>query len=235
MPFVPSPVETYEDPEGLLADWHTYESTILRLTSAGETTSRRDCPAFHCLGDHKHPAVKELGSKFAARAPVHVEELAAILRSDRDAMHRAAAAYLLAYSSDGPWIVAQLLPAFRDGSALVRNNAMRVLSDVAWYHPEVDVPLEPVLEALSYPATTDRNKAAAILAGLLERPGAARLHREVAKSAGATLLAMLRLQQPNNHDFAYRILKAISGQDFGPHNHAAWEAWLLAQQRSQAR
>ncbi len=48
----------------------------------------------------------------------------------------------------------------------------------------------------------------------------------VATRAGATLLAMLRLQQPNNHDFAYSILKRISGQSFGERDYAAWEAWL---------
>ena len=46
----------------------------------------------------------------------------------------------------------------------------------------------------------------------------------------ATLLAMLRLQQPNNHDFAYLILKAISGQSYGERDYSAWEAWLRAQQ-----
>ena len=37
---------------------------------------------------------------------------------------------------------------------------------------------------------------------------------------------MLRLGQPNNHDYAYRILKAISGQQFGERDYQAWETWL---------
>jgi hypothetical protein len=103
---------------------------------------------------------------------------------------------------------------------------MRVISDIVFYHPEIEVAVAPVLEALDFPATSDRNKAAAILAGLLERPGAERLHHLVVARAGATLLAMLRLQQPNNHRFAHRILRAISGRNFGARDYAAWESWL---------
>ena len=51
-----------------------------------------------------------------------------------------------------------------------RNNAARVLSDVAHHHPEIAIPLEPVLRGLDGPTTTDRNKAAAIVDGLVRRP-----------------------------------------------------------------
>lgn len=47
--------------------------------------------------------------------------------------------------------------------------------------------------------------------------------------AGPTLLKLLALEQPNNHDFAYQILKQVSGQDFGEHEVARWRAWLLQQ------
>jgi hypothetical protein len=30
----------------------------------------------------------------------------------------------------------------------------------------------------------------------------------------------------NNHDFAYSILKAISGEAYGERDAAAWQAWL---------
>lgn len=227
MPFLHAPTGTYQDPEGLLADWQTYESKLHELwRSQRMGFSRVPCPAFHCLGDPTHPEVKQLADRFAARAPAHVEDLAAILRDDKNVENRGAAAYLLAYSKDGPALVKILVPAFRDSSSLVRNNSMRVVHDIAAYHPELEVPLEPVLEALDYPDTTDRNKASAILDALLKRPDAARLHCPIATRAGATLLAMLRLQQPNNHDFAYSILKAISGNDFGERDDAAWEAWL---------
>lgn len=227
MPFVPEPTNAYDDPEGLLADWATYEARRHELLSTQQTSAKRtECPAFHCLGDHAHPELKPLTDKFVSRAPEHAATLAAILRDDFDEAHRAAAALLLAYQSDGADVVAQMVPAFRDSSSLVRNNAMRVVMDIAFYHPEVDVPLEPVLDALSYPETLDRNKAAAIIDGLLERPGAEPMHARVRQRAGATLVEMLRLEQRNNHNFAYSILRKISGQSFGERDYAAWEAWL---------
>jgi hypothetical protein len=85
------------------------------------------------------------------------------------------------------------------------------------------VPLDPILDALVFPATTDRNKASAVLAGLTRREE----HREaIAGRAGPVLLEMLRLQQPNNHDFAYMILTTISGKDYGERDYARWEAWV---------
>jgi hypothetical protein len=32
--------------------------------------------------------------------------------------------------------------------------------------------------------------------------------------------------QPNNHDFAYSILKAISGHGYGERDYAVWEKWF---------
>jgi hypothetical protein len=37
---------------------------------------------------------------------------------------------------------------------------------------------------------------------------------------------MLRLSQPNNHDFAYKILRTVSGKDYKARDYAAWEKWL---------
>lgn len=229
MPFLPAPEGSYPDPAGLLADWRAYDAKIDQLQADRRMSPKRtECPAFHCLGDHAHPEVAALAARFVARVPVHVDELATILRDDADPRRRAAAAYLLAYAPDGPAVVDAMLGSFRDGEELVRNNAMRVISDIAFHHPELEVPLDPVLDALDYPATLDRNKASAILAGLLARPGAARRDAAQVRRAIPTLLAMLRLEQPNNHDFAYDILKAISGKRFGERDHAAWQAWFEA-------
>ena len=232
MPFLPALTGAHVDPAGLIADWITYETRIFALMGAGEMSPQRvACPAFHCIGDGTHPQVKALADRFAAQVPAHVDALAAILRDDRDARRRAAAVYLLAYAADGPALVQQAVGAFRDRDSLVRNNAMRVVVDIAAFHPGLEVPLEPVLAALDYPTTADRNKASAILDGLLARPGAAARHPEVIARAGATLLAMLRLEQPNNHDFAYSILKALSDQSFGERDYAAWDAWLASARR----
>lgn len=229
--FTPVPREELADPDGLIAAWQTYEATVLEMMSRGELSPRRvACSAFHCLGDQGHEALAVRVQAFVAGVPDNFEELSTVLRDERREDHRAAAAYLLAYASDGHEVVRRLLPAIRDESAFVRNSVMRVLADIAFHHPEIEIPLSPVLDALEFPSTTDRNKAAAIIDGLLQRPGAEGLRRSVIERAGPTLVAMLRLRQPNNHDFAYSILKAVSRTDFGERNYDAWTTWLEAQQ-----
>ena len=231
MPFNPAPDGTYDDPAGLIADWLALEKKSHELLVTGQASEGVTCPAFHCLGHEGHPEVAPFIDRFVVQVPGHVAQLATILRDDGDSGYRAAAAMLLAYSGDGQALVGQLVPAVRDPSSHVRNNALRVINDIAWNHPEIDVPLDPLLAALDYPTTLDRNKAAWALRGLLARPGAERLHDPIADRAGETLLAMLRLQQPNNHRPAYQILQAISSESFAERDHAAWEGWLKSQAR----
>jgi hypothetical protein len=232
MPFHPEPTGVYADPDGLIADWRRYAAKVHELFSARKMSTRRvDCPAMHCWGDATHPEVKELAATFAPRVAKHVTELSKILVDDREGGDRAAAAFLLAYAPDRPAVLRMLVSAFRDPDALVRNNAMRVAADVAHHHPELEVPIEPVLDMLDYPDTTDRNKSSAVLHYILKQPGKEHLRPLVRKRAGAILIAMLRLQQPNNHDFAYGILKILSGQDFGERAYAAWETWLASQNK----
>jgi hypothetical protein len=43
--------------------------------------------------------------------------------------------------------------------------------------------------------------------------------------AGPTLLAMLELQQLNNHDPAWETVKRLSGEEYGARDYAAWRGW----------
>lgn len=226
MPFRKPPEGLYPDPGQLLVAWGAYYDKVFDLVRRGQLwPPPADCPSFHCLGDPRQPDLAHFTAPFASVAD-HGDELALILRDDARAEHRATAAFLLAYLADGNTVVTDLLPAIHDSSALVRNNALRVLAEIALHHPEIDIPIDPVIEALSFPATSDRDKAAATLERLLTRPDGARLHRQVARDAGRVLLAMLALAQPNNHDFAYKILKQISGQSYGARDYEAWRGWL---------
>lgn len=229
MPFRPPPSGRYDDPGGLLAAWRAYEAEATRLAWQRQLRPPpADCPAFHCLGDPRQPELAPLAVPFAA-VPAHADALVQILRDDADVERRAHASFLLAYLPDGDRVVTEMVGATGDASSLVRNNAMRVLSEIARLHPDVDVPVEPVIAALRFPSTTDRNKAAATLHGLATRPDGRKYHDQIAGEAGAVLLAMLELAQPNNHDYAYKILTAISGERFGERDYAAWRAWLRAQ------
>jgi len=162
----------------------------------------------------------ELMREGAAR---HADELFAVLHRDRDEGHRATAAFLLAFTKDGERLVKELASACKDPSSLVRNNALRVFAETARHHPEVELPLDVVLDCLEFPATTDRNKASAILEPRSRKP---ELRETILRRAGPTLLAMLRLEQPNNHDFAWSILKNLSGESYGERDYDAWRRWL---------
>jgi hypothetical protein len=226
MDFLPAPTGTFQDPEGLLALWGEYEARGFELFRKGENFRNLNCPAFHCLWGFEHPDLRKYEEPFRTGVAKHRDLLVRILREDRDAQHRGRAAYLLAHSKDGTALVQALVPAIRDPSAHVRNNATRVLAQISRKHKEVKIPLAPVLKAIDFPETSDRNKALSVLDGLADDRAN---HRTIIREAGPTLLRVLRLQQPNNHDPAYSILKKVSGKSFGERDYGAWEAWLQRQ------
>lgn len=224
MRFLPAPKGSFPDPEGLLALWDEYMKTGWELAEKDELDfEKMECPAFHCLFGFDHPKLKRFGSIFASRVSENKARLIQILREDRNADHRAGAAFLLAHIQDGQELVHALLPSIFDPDESVRNNAMRALAYISDSHKEIEIPLTPVLKAMNFPATTDRNKASAILCGLADR---AEHQKTIAQCCGATLLQMLKLSQPNNHDHAYIILRKISGKEFGDRDYEAWEKWL---------
>ena len=118
-----------------------------------------------------------------------------------------------------------MLSVTRDPVAGVRNNAVRVLAVIAAKHPEIEIPLAPIIQVLNFPDATDRNKASYVIVSLAKKKENINL---VKKSAGLILINMLKLQQPNNHDPAYEILQTISGKKFGDRDYQAWENWLAA-------
>jgi hypothetical protein len=223
MSFDAPPTEDLPDVDGLAAAWDAYEAKGLELLRTHAMPPQRvECGAFHCLFGFEHPELAKYGALFAEHVPARRAELLGLLHRAKDDDRRAAAAFLIAHLHDGNEVVAELLPALRDPSAGVRNNAMRVLQDIAHNHAEIAVPVEPALAALDYPETSDRNKALAIVDGLADRPE----NRAAIVRHGRVLLALLALEQPNNHDFAYSILKKVSGESFGERDYAAWGQWL---------
>lgn len=224
MRFLPAPKGSFQDPEGLLALWEEYMKTGSELVEKDELDfEKMECPAFHCVFGFDHPKLKKFGPIFTSRVPENKARLIQILQEDKNADHRANAAFLLAHNQDGQELVSVLVPSIFDPEEPVRNNAMRVLGFISIDHKELRIPVEPVLEALRFPATTDRNKASFILCGMSDR---AECQKAIIQQGGPVLLQMLKLSQPNNHDHAYIILRTISGKEFGDRDYEAWEKWL---------
>jgi hypothetical protein len=225
MPFLASPQRQLPDPGGLLAVWDRFFQIGLQLLIEGKLGAERvACPAFHCLFDARLPELAPLQQRLLAEVPAARAALVETLRQARDPEVRASAAFVLAYQRDGAQLVADLTPSIFDPSEEVRNNVLRVLAEVANYHPEVAVPMAPLIAALDFPAASDRNKASLVLVGLAEHHP--ELRDAIAAGAGALLLTMLRTQAPQTHAPAFLLLKTLSGQTFGPRDYRAWQAWL---------
>lgn len=228
--FLPSPRKQFSDPDGLLAAWRQYEETALALVHNGELkTDRVRCPALHCIWGFDHPSLKKYEEIFQTTVPKNKEWLKAILRDDQKETHRARAAFLLAHISEPHELVEAILPSMKDSSSRVRTSVLRVLSAVAEERRDVAIPVGPFLDAMDLPATIERSKALAILDGLATHEENKRI---LIPKGGTRLIQILKLLQPSNHDYAYGILKKISGKDFGERNYKAWGQWLHRQRRS---
>ena len=159
MPFLPAPTGQYKDPAGLVAAWMEYEETAMDLVESGALEPEADdCVAFHCPFGHKHPKLKKYEKIFVEGVAKHSAELIEIQSKDKRAEFRAAACYVLAYLKDGKKVISLMVDRIKDREPTVRNNAMRVLGDVAEFHPELVIPIQPIIEAFRFPKVSDRRK-----------------------------------------------------------------------------
>jgi len=219
MPFIPLPNDSFIDPDSLLFYWQRYAEIGQPLMENNKIDFSLPCPAFHCLYGFGSLELLPFGKRFSKFVPINKDRLVTILKKDKDPNKRATAAYLLAHLIDGNELVSILLGSINDASSLVRNNVMRVLSEIAMRYPEIQIPLDLIINAINYPSTSDRNKALAVLFSLA---GSKKNVPVIKEKAGQILINLLKLKQPNNHLPAYFILKKISDQDFGETNYEAW-------------
>lgn len=219
-----SPAEL-PDPGGLIALWDEYQKTGLNLVEIGELQlDAVDCEAFHCPFGHKHPRLQKYEKLFTEGVKKHADKLAEVLAKHTIPEHRAAAAFLLAYSKDGKSIVERLVPSVRDTSDLVRNNALRVLGDIAEFHPEIIIPTKSVAAALEYPRVTDRSKAINVVYFLAMSSPQTRQY--LIENSLGTLLAMLACEQPDHRLAAHAILRKVSGKNHTAADFIAWSNWV---------
>jgi hypothetical protein len=223
MPFRPAPTGQIADPDGLLAAWSEYQTKVFELGFAG-TSLRIDvdeCPVLHCVAPFDLPALAPYLERFNDGARRHADDLYRIAAESGDAEQRANALFVLAHTNDAQRLLPVLASAIYDPAGVVRNNAMRVLMNMAQAHPELEFPVRDLVAAFDFPASSDRNKAGYTLAALAEQPR----YRAAIREAVPVALRVLRSEKPNNHDPAYQILTQISGETFGDRDYAAWERW----------
>jgi hypothetical protein len=194
----------------------------LFLTHEIEAT-HASCPVYHCTMGFEHPQLKPYLKTFNLAAQNERPLILRTLKSDPNPNRRALAAYFVGHFKDPNDIVNTLLPYVNDPDEAVRNNVIRVLSLTT--HKANITHLDPTVfvQLLDSPCPTDRNKSLFLLSVLSQSEAT---QQYLIAHGKAPLLNILRLQQPNQHDFAYQILKAISHEDFGPHDERRWAIWF---------
>ena len=100
---------------------------------------------------------------------------------------------------------------------------MRTLIYVAQKDKNIHLPLNKIFFQAGFSVVMERNKALNLILVLADNPINAKL---IKHAASKKLIDNLKLQQPNNHDPAYDILKKISGKDYGERDYQAWEKYL---------
>lgn len=181
------------------------------------------CPVYHCAMGFEHPKLKPYLKVFNDGAIKEKAMILETLNHDLDPARRAAAAFLVGHFRDPHEIISVLSPHISDKDEEVRNNVMRVIGATMAKAKIIDIDVSPFLNALDSPSTTDRNKALYVLFNAADSKAAKQV---ILQKGGKQLVALTRLKQPNNHDWAYLILKKISGKDFGATNSAGWAAWV---------
>jgi hypothetical protein len=225
MPFRKQPTEVLGDPDGLIAKWDEYQDKVFQLMFSGTSLQVNGCPVLHCVAPFSLPELAPYLPVFNDGASRHEKELYEIVSRHRDGEHRAAALSLLAHTNNAKKLLPVLGGAIHDPYEGVRNNAMRIMMEMAASAPNRDYPVKDLIAALEFPSSQDRNKSAYVLRALVQSP---RYRAAIDKQAVPSLLKLLRLRQANNHDPAYEILKTLSGKTFGDRDYKAWESWAAA-------
>ncbi len=226
MPFRTPPTGRYRDPDRLFRLWEEYEVRMFELMMAGSLPANSKCSVMHCLFGFDHPDLMPFLASFNEGASRNEDVLYEIAERDRDGDHRTKAILLLAHTNNVDRLLPVLGRAIYDPNAGVRNYAMRIMIMMARDDAERNYPVDDLVAALDFPETTDRNKSAVTLLALSESP----IHSEIIRrEALPTLLQLLRMGSPINHEPAYDILRELSDEDFGPRDYAAWESWVHAE------
>lgn len=223
--FKPAPTGEFKDPGDLIKNWNEYEDTAIEMVEAGQLQPEADeCPAFHCPFGHRNPKLKKYEKIFVDGVNKFGKELLEIQAKDKRPDYRASASYLLAYLKDGKKVVSAMVDRITDPEAVVRNNALRVLGDIAEFHHELVIPIRPVLQAFQYPRVSDRSKA--VYLAFLLASNSAQVREEMLKGSIPTLIQMMGSKQPDHRELSHAILRKLSGKEYSATDTLAWNNWF---------
>lgn len=220
---------TYLKQSDLITKMQEYDTLGWKLSDSKQLTAKNlSCPVYHCTFGFKHPKLKPYLNIFNGGVIKEKTKILTVLNSDPDPERRATAAFLIGHFKNPEEIIFTLSKYINDPSELVRNNVIRVMSETIDKAQINHIDVKPFLNLLKSPYGTDRNKAVALLATVSLDEKSKLLIIDQGKKE---LLALLRLKQPNNHDWAYLLLKKMSGKNYSEYDIPAWKRWFSEAKR----
>jgi hypothetical protein len=207
--------------------WDDYMQRNLKLMqSSNPDVKSKSCPVVHCIWGFDKQELQYDVPKLKMGASKYKNQLMDIIEHSANSNDREQAVFILAHINNYQELAHFLIKFTDDADVSVRNNTMRVLGAILAQHDVPGLDIERILRALDYPYVTDRNKAGYVLLNIVLKDRST--HSLVIKRSGTTLINLLKLNQPNNHDFAYRILKEISNKNYSDRDYQSWQKWVAS-------
>lgn len=226
MPFRDEPTADVQDTSGALAEWGKYSKQVLALSrrfgGGLKPFDPKDCPVLYCVASFEEKELQPFLDPMKDAATKGADTLAKMALEDKNANKRQVALFLLAFTNDAAKVMPVLAKAIYDPDELVRNDAMLIMASIANKGIDVAYPVKELSAALDFPTTRGRNKAVAVIAILAKNY---KYKRVIEEDAVPTLLKLLHLQQPNNHEWAYETLKDLSGKHYKDEDYDSWSKW----------
>lgn len=207
-----TPNQNISLPGQLLAAYRNFGNQVEAAVQSGQNTE--DDSRGYALLNYR-PARKEQ-YRFIDFAQQHFQILQDVLRSSRYGEQRAAAAEIIAYSTNRKRVVNNLLYAVADSDETVRNNATRSLGILAGYlatRPElkISVPATPFINMLHSIVWTDRNKGVLVLAHLTQSRSP-RILQQIKAQALASIIEMAKWKDRGHALFSFIILGRLADE-----------------------
>jgi hypothetical protein len=221
--FKPAPTGTVEVPGNVL-DWvRRYEEASFRMFQVNPKRLK-DINDGHYLDSD--PGIREYEETMLTMVPENYDVLVKALREDKDSEKRAYCATLLGWAKEKEAVMLVLEEALKDPDVQVRANAARSLIPIAYLavHAQIPFPLDPLLEQIHYPTSSDRTKAVAVL---LHLAGEEKNHPSIRDRAGDVLVQMVGAKQPTQREHSLTLLTMVSGENYG-REPEKWKAWWAA-------
>ena len=224
MPFRADPTGDIADTSGALAEWGEYSKQVLALSQKFggglKPFDPKDCPVLYCVASFDEKELQPFLDPLRDTATKGADTLAQMATEDKNSNKRQVALFLLSFTNDAARVMPVLAKAVYDPNELVRNDAMLIMASIANKGIEVDYPIKDLSAALDFPTTRGRNKAVAVIAILAKND---KYKRTIEQDAVPALPKLLRLEQPNNHEWAYETLKNLSGRNYKGEDYEAWD------------